>query len=253
MFFEKEMLNFNISGVLELNQGKSYTVNNGRNFSALAFRLKSDAILKTPSEEYYVSDNFISFVPAGIDYERISKFDKLIAVHFDFIDYIPNQIELFLPENPYVISKLFHEVLDCWNKKDFGYRYRSKSLLYSIFNECYAQNFKANTQDSKIQNSINYITENYRNKNFSIKEASARSFMSEVYFRKLFKEEYGVSPKKYVIELRIHYAADLISSGYYSLKEISDLCGYNDYKHFSTEFKRLMGVSPFEYSTPKSR
>lgn len=253
MFFEKEMLNFNISGVLELNQEKNYTVNKGRTFSALSFRLTSDAILKTESEEYYVSDNFISFIPAGIDYDRISKFDKLIAVHFDFIDYMPNKIELFLPENSYVISKLFCEVLDCWSKRDIGYRYKCKALVYEIFAECYAQNFKANMYDSKIQNSINYITENYRSKSFSIKEASAKSFMSEVYFRKLFKEEYGISPKKYVIELRIHHAADLISSGYYSLKEVSDLCGYNDYKHFSTEFKRLMGVSPFEYSNKKSR
>ena len=71
--------------------------------------------------------------------------------------------------------------------------------------------------------------------------------MSEGYFRKLFKEEFGISPQKYIIELRIQNAVALISKGYYSLKEIAYMSGYNDYKYFSVEFKKSMGVSPSEY------
>ena len=71
--------------------------------------------------------------------------------------------------------------------------------------------------------------------------------MSEVYFRKLFKEEYGVSPQKYIIDLRIQNAVGLISTGYYSLKEVAYMSGYSDYKYFSVEFKKKMGISPSEY------
>ena len=71
--------------------------------------------------------------------------------------------------------------------------------------------------------------------------------MSEVYFRKLFKKEYGISPQKYIIQLRIQNAVGLISTGYYSLKEIAYMSGYNDCKYFSVEFKKAMGVSPSEY------
>ena len=71
--------------------------------------------------------------------------------------------------------------------------------------------------------------------------------MSEVYFRKLFKEEFGISPQKYIIDLRLQNAAGLISTGYYSLKEVAYMSGYTDYKYFSVEFKKNMGVSPSEY------
>ena len=71
--------------------------------------------------------------------------------------------------------------------------------------------------------------------------------MSEVYFRKLFKEEYGISPQKYIINLRMQYAKGLISTGYYSLNEVAYMSGYTDYKYFSVEFKKSMGVSPSEY------
>ena len=61
------------------------------------------------------------------------------------------------------------------------------------------------------------------------------------------KEEYGISPQKYIINLRIQNAVGLISAGYYSLKEIAYMSGYNDYKYFSVEFKKNMGVTPSEY------
>lgn len=88
---------------------------------------------------------------------------------------------------------------------------------------------------------------NYKKSDLSIKEIADKSFMSEVYFRRLFKEEYGISLQKYIINLRIQNALGLISTGYYSLKEIAYISGYNDYKYFSVEFKKNMGVSPSEY------
>ena len=88
---------------------------------------------------------------------------------------------------------------------------------------------------------------NYKKSDLSIKEIADKSFMSEVYFRKLFKEEYGVSPQKYIVSLRIQNAEGLISTGYYSLKEVAYLSGYTDYKYFSVEFKKNVGVSPSKY------
>jgi len=86
------------------------------------------------------------------------------------------------------------------------------------------------------------------NQDFSLPDAAKKSYISEPYFRKLFKKEFGMSPKQYVIEARIRHAAALILANYYSLQEVADLCGYRDYKHFSVEFKRLMGVSPSAYT-----
>ena len=71
--------------------------------------------------------------------------------------------------------------------------------------------------------------------------------MSEVYFRKIFKAEYGTSPQKFIIKLRMQKAVELIETGDYSLKEVALMSGYKDYKYFSAEFKRLFGVSPSEH------
>ena len=75
--------------------------------------------------------------------------------------------------------------------------------------------------------------------------------ISEVYFRRIFKKEFGISPQKYIVSLRIQNAKALIDAGYFSLQEVAYLSGYSDYKYFSVEFKRVMGASPSEYNDSK--
>ena len=247
MFFEKEMITFNILEVLELKQKNVSAFNSGRNFSALSFRTRSDAVLKAKGREYRVGDNFISYVPARLDYSRAAGIDELIIIHFDAINYNTRDIESFVPKDTEVMSRLFASILECWNKKELGYKYKCAAILCEIFAECYAQNFVPKSKSLKIQNSVDYLLANYKKSDLSIGEIADRSFMSEVYFRKLFREAFGVSPQKYIMELRIQNAVGLISTGYYSLKEVAYMSGYNDYKYFSGEFKRAMGVSPSKY------
>ena len=63
----------------------------------------------------------------------------------------------------------------------------------------------------------------------------------------IFKKEFGISPKKYIINARIKHAVGLIENGYYSLSEIAEMSGFTDYKYFSSEFRRVMGTSPSKY------
>lgn len=247
MFFEKEMLSCNILEVIKLNQKNINIFNTGRNFNALSFRTRSDTLLKTDKSEYYLKDNCVSYVPSRLNYRRISNADELTVIHFDTTDYRAEDIEFFMPENPEIFSELFEKIWDLWNKKETGYKYKCNAIFYMILAECYSQNFKSEIENSKLKNSIDYISKNYKNKNLSINDIAKQSYISEVYFRKLFKKEYGISPKKYIINLRIQAAAGLISTGYYSLQEVADMCGYTDYKHFSVEFKKNVGVSPSKY------
>ena len=247
MFFEKELLSFNILDVLELKQQDINMFNTGRNFNALSFRFRSDAVLTTKAERYFMKDSYVSYFPARLDYTRVATIDEMIVVHFDTINYNTKNIEYFIPDNPNVLSELFRKMFDVWHKKELGYKYKCSAILCEIFAECYTQNYASKSQNSKIQNSVEYLLKNYKKSDLSIKEIADKSFMSEVYFRKLFKEEYGISPQKYIIDLRIQNAIGLISTGYYSLKEIAYISGYHDYKYFSVEFKKALGVSPSEY------
>ena len=67
VFFEKDLLSFNILDVLELKQQNINMFNSGRNFNALSFRFRSDAVLMTKTEIHSMKDNYLSYFPARLD------------------------------------------------------------------------------------------------------------------------------------------------------------------------------------------
>ena len=247
MFFDNDMISFNLLDVLELKQEHIAMYNRKRNFNALSFRSKADTVLKSRTGVFQMGDSYVSFVPSNLDYSRVSKIDELIVIHFEVINCNARDIEFFEAKNPKAFQKLFTNILECWNRKEVGYKYKCSAIFNEILAMCYSENYKPKSINSKIKNSVDYLLKHYNDCDLSIKAIAEQSFMSEVYFRKLFKAEYGISPQKYIVCLRIQYAKELISIGYYSLKEIALLSGYTDYKYFSTEFKKQVGVSPSDY------
>ena len=248
MFFEKEMISFHILDVLEIDQKNISRENRGRNYNAISFRFSADTILSTQKTEYHVTDGAVAFFPARLDYRRVARVDKMIVVHFDCMDYHSDDIEVCYLSKPEKTKRLFRDILEQWNLKTEGYKYRCASILYEIFAECYAQNHSKEKGNSKIRNSVEYLQKHFCDAELTMARVAKQSFISEVYFRKLFKQEFGTSPQKYIVHLRIQNAKGLIATGYYLLQQVAEMSGYNDYKYFTTEFKKEVGISPSAYS-----
>ena len=62
--------------------------------------------------------------------------------------------------------------------------------------------------------------------------------------KKIFEKEFGISPLKYINNLRLHYALELLKSGYYSVASVSLMAGFNDPNYFSSFIKKMTGYSP---------
>jgi len=246
VFFGQEYIVFEILDVLCIDMSGTKAFNSGRNYEALSFRTEAETVFSASGRDIELSGNSVCYVPSNVNYNRVSVKDKLIVVHFKAFNYHSNEIECFYPENPGKYRELFEEMLNCWNERSPGYKNLCAGIFSKIMYLMYIDNKREST-NSKIQKSLEYIEKNCFSKDFSIECAAAKSFMSEAYFRKLFKKEMGISPKQYVINRRIEYAKALIIAGYFSVREVAEICGYNDQKHFSSEFKKHTGVSPSAY------
>jgi len=91
------------------------------------------------------------------------------------------------------------------------------------------------------------LQKRYTDPDLQVRELAAACGISEVYFRRLFREKYGVSPHEQLARRRVTYAAQLLESGQFSVEEAALLSGFSEPCHFSREFRRRMGRSPAQY------
>ncbi|MFB9327879.1 AraC family transcriptional regulator [Paenibacillus aurantiacus] len=82
---------------------------------------------------------------------------------------------------------------------------------------------------------------------FRIDRIAASLGISTGYALEVFRKVYGLSPRQYLSELKLHEAKVLIQQPDLSLKAIAERLGYAHLSHFSRQFKRWTGMSPLQY------
>lgn len=81
----------------------------------------------------------------------------------------------------------------------------------------------------------------------NIDEIAQKAFLSPRYFQSVFKKHTGRSLTKFLHEMRIEKAKQLLETSDIPVNAVMLSIGYNDTKFFYTVFKRYTGMTPGEY------
>lgn len=100
------------------------------------------------------------------------------------------------------------------------------------------------TQETKMQNILNLINDNYCDSSFNLSTLAEMCFYNKKYLSDLFKARFNIPFNTYLTQLRIENAAKLIGAGFTSIKEIAQLSGFSDPLYFSKVFKKYNYHSP---------
>lgn len=91
-----------------------------------------------------------------------------------------------------------------------------------------------------------YIENNYK-EDIALQDVAGLFGYSDVYFCKLFKQNFGKNFITYLNEFRIERAKELLSDPQINIKDVSIEAGYRDANYFTRVFKRMVGKTPSEY------
>jgi len=119
---------------------------------------------------------------------------------------------------------------------------RMLSLSY-YFDKNYL--FKDNGTVDKINEAKSMVYTEYAN--ISPQELAKRLCLSYSSFRKAFKEYTGFSPAKFINEIRMSKAKELLTNSSMSIKAIAYTVGYNNHDYFFTAFRHSTGHTPAEF------
>lgn len=135
-----------------------------------------------------------------------------------------------------------------WLMGDESDKYRCVSSFYYILS-CISASLgdSYNRKVEMIRPACEYLKKHIFRHSLNTGSLHSLCGISDVYFRKLFSEVYGTSPRKYIIDKRLTEAYSLIENGDCdNLYSIAYTVGYDDPLYFSREFKRKYGFSPSE-------
>jgi two-component system response regulator YesN len=97
-----------------------------------------------------------------------------------------------------------------------------------------------------IEVALQYI-KTYYNTHLSLEKVASIVYLNPVYFSQVFKQKTGVGFKEYVIYLRVEQAKILLLNPQFKLADISERVGYQDVKHFTQVFRKVVNLTPTEY------
>ena len=99
---------------------------------------------------------------------------------------------------------------------------------------------------SRLRRVTEYI-QAHLDQHLTLAHLGAVVFMSPYHFARLFQHSTGLPPHRFVVRARIDHAATLLATPALSIARISQTVGFRTPSHFSTVFRRLMGVTPRAY------
>ncbi len=248
MFFDQNEITVRILDVLTVDQGQSDTLNQ-RGYHAISFRLEADTRLSFRDRTIHAGSGSISYFPANLSYRRQSVRDRMIVIHFDTDDYFSGSIELINIIDPGPVQEQFEKALQCWNQKNSGYYFETAACFYNILALTRKEITKTEVAEipKLLTTAFSLLNERFTDPDLTVSTLAKEANISEVYFRKLFRETTGLSPRQYLVGKRIAYATALLESRCFSIQQVAEQVGFPDSKYFSVVFKKTVGCSPSEY------
>jgi len=248
MFFENQQALLSVVDVFYLVTGKNAVGRTGGlNYYALSFRKKADTVLLYDDKRLSLSSKSVLLVPPGLPYTRKSNDDEFIIIHFLAVGLQTDGFRVFYPEQSDALEKLFDDILRVWTKKEAGFILRAGQLLFEILYQI-AQEEQLHLQETPIATrAAEMIRKNASTPGFSVGLLAPALKISGAYLRKNFREQYRMSPKEYLTQVRLQTARSLLETGYFTIREVAMRSGFENEKYFSTVFRQHLGTPPSSY------
>ncbi|WP_405717139.1 helix-turn-helix domain-containing protein [Streptomyces sp. NBC_01537] len=97
-----------------------------------------------------------------------------------------------------------------------------------------------------MERAVECIREHY-GEPLALARIAESALLSRFYFTRLFKEETGLTPGRFLAAVRMHEAKRLIEKTSMSITEVSCAVGYNSLGSFTNYFTASVGVSPSRF------
>jgi AraC family transcriptional regulator len=95
----------------------------------------------------------------------------------------------------------------------------------------------------QLRHIVDYIQSNWA-EDTSLQQLADLAEVSQFHFCRSFKQSTGLSPHRYILQLRIDEAKRLLKRTKLALSDVASRLGFSDQSHFTMVFRKLVGTTP---------
>jgi AraC-like DNA-binding protein len=99
---------------------------------------------------------------------------------------------------------------------------------------------------SRLLKVVAFVTERYRDP-IEVADVAAHVELSASQLQREFARHFGITPLRYIREVRIGMARHLLETSDTPASKIAFDCGFYDQSHFTHQFKAVTGMTPSKY------
>lgn len=164
--------------------------------------------------------------------------------------------DFFSPSKPvwdiglhYDIVELYEEAIEVARLQEAGFQQRLSGIVQHILGLVWF--YSRNVDKSEIANQINKakILIGERVVSISPEDVARALCMSYSHFRRVFKSYTGLSPARYIQQMRMYRVKESLTNTNKPIKQIAFEAGFENKDYFFTAFRRHTGMTPKEYRT----
>ena len=196
--------------------------------------------------EFHLKAGDFCFIPKGCKYIGVYTEDntEIKIVQFDLATgalppYLTKPTKINFPSAKESINAFFsvHQNTAKWHPFYF------LSCLYEMLWQIDGLYTNIPPKYDRLQNALQEMSQRYF-EDRTVADYARLCNMSEVNFRRLFKEYTGLSPIDYRNDLRLSNARARLQSGEYNVSEAAEACGFTNLSFFIRLYKKKFGYTP---------
>ncbi len=247
MIYNCDDLEFKIISISKYYHRKGKYKVPARDFAAFSLRISGSASFVCKGVSFVSNVGDIMFLPANAEYEAEYTDGESLVVHLVECTY--NDVDFINLSNKRSLTDKFELMYENW--KCTQNINRAKSDIYDILYQMSKDSLP--TYDKAFSRSLDYLNSHFDDPKLKMSDVLTVGNLSETTLYRRFLNYFEVSPKEYLMKLRLKKAIELLVMGEQSIKEIAFKCGFNDEKYFSRLIRKRFGKSPSALYTFKKQ
>ena len=246
------MLSFDELVVTRIRQPRVVYSQKGRTFKTESRRYfgivfcASGQITYTMNGKTYISNQSNAILlPQGSSYSLVGDSEGLFPViNFRCNGLACKEIMVLPLEDPQAHIQRFKTLQQLFLHNE------SRMKIYSTFYDLLDQLALSVGRDKDhLASALKYIEEHLQDPALSNGALAKHLGISEVYLRKQFHACYHITPKQYILDIRIRKAKQLLVDTPFTVAAIAEECGFASAYHFCRCFKKRTGKTPTQYAS----